>query len=452
MMMYNVYVFKLLLLIAIFYPHQCEEPPSFIPEDVFILYKNGKVLSLFGDDDDYQTIEDNYVQSFKQSIVGTQFINGSYTNFSDSMCYKHAFYILQKISNKSDLFWLAQLVDSFGKIDSGLTKGTTFWPGDFDICQSIKVKPEDNQLTSFRGQYCKARWMSTSNELKLYINSGICIPKSCADNDFISTQFINHLPLIKMPKTLKLVSITCQVKESIQASELVFIIVLITFLIFPMLATLIDFCGDKSSSKSNHLTDEMQNLKREEQFISRSSPSTICRVILCFSLKKNLCKILSFQFESNDLKSIHGLRAISTISVFFIHLVNLGKFYYRNPIDLFNPGLNKFMYWAVQHSLAVDTFFTISGLLLAYKFFIGSKRINLINFYLHRYIRLTPVVAICVTFIAFIFHHLSSGPYWDDGNYPESARNVCRSYWFAYIFHFSNLNFKYGSVSLTTFN
>lgn len=58
--------------------------------------------------------------------------------------------------------------------------------------------------------------------------------------------------------------------------------------------------------------------------------------------------------------------------------------------------------------------------------------------YLHRYIRLTPVIAICMLFYVSLYRHLGSGPLWDS---YTSAYQLCDKSWWGTLLFVQNYVF-----------
>lgn len=89
--------------------------------------------------------------------------------------------------------------------------------------------------------------------------------------------------------------------------------------------------------------------------------------------------------------------------------------------------------------LGVDTFLVIAGLLTSYTVFIyqdkGIKFIP-IMFYLHRYLRLTPVFAIVVLIHSTLLKYLGSGPLWY--GVEQHLMNPCRSLWWWALLYVQN--------------
>lgn len=81
-------------------------------------------------------------------------------------------------------------------------------------------------------------------------------------------------------------------------------------------------------------------------------------------------------------------------------------------------------------SISVDTFFLMSGLLVSYLLLReldrSKGRFNIGLFYLHRYLRLTPVYAILLGFIATLMVYVGTGPNWYS---VILASNGCRLIW-----------------------
>ncbi|XP_075210582.1 O-acyltransferase like protein-like [Lycorma delicatula] len=89
--------------------------------------------------------------------------------------------------------------------------------------------------------------------------------------------------------------------------------------------------------------------------------------------------------------------------------------------------------------ICVDTFFVMSGMLLSYTFLkkiAKEKSFNIVKFYLHRYIRLTPAVAGLVLFYATVSDRLCDGPlclY-----YYDTIKKPCVKNWWASLIYVNN--------------
>ena len=91
-------------------------------------------------------------------------------------------------------------------------------------------------------------------------------------------------------------------------------------------------------------------------------------------------------------------------------------------------------------TVSVDTFFFLSGLLVAYILLRELKRskgrFNPILYYLHRFIRLTPPLAMVVALVATLFRYMGNGPIW---NRMEIQAEACQEEWWKTVFYVSNI-------------
>jgi peptidoglycan/LPS O-acetylase OafA/YrhL len=81
-------------------------------------------------------------------------------------------------------------------------------------------------------------------------------------------------------------------------------------------------------------------------------------------------------------------------------------------------------------TVSVDTFFLMSGLLVSFLLLRELDRnkgkFNVGLFYLHRYLRLTPVYAVILGFVATLMVYLGTGPNWYSVTFYADA---CRTAW-----------------------
>ena len=97
------------------------------------------------------------------------------------------------------------------------------------------------------------------------------------------------------------------------------------------------------------------------------------------------------------------------------------------------------MQGVINATVSVDTFFLMSGLLVAYLLLReldrNKGRFNVALFYIHRYLRLTPVYAIILGFIATLIVYVSNGPNWRLVLY---MREGCRWNWWNHLLYVNN--------------
>ncbi|KRT82710.1 Acyltransferase, partial [Oryctes borbonicus] len=89
---------------------------------------------------------------------------------------------------------------------------------------------------------------------------------------------------------------------------------------------------------------------------------------------------------------------------------------------------------------AVDTFMFLTGLLMAMSFLkVYNKprtKFNIIIYYIHRYLRLTPALAVVYFLHVSVFLHLGDGPLWK--YVTERTRENCLNRWASFFFYYQN--------------
>ncbi|XP_046381394.2 nose resistant to fluoxetine protein 6-like [Haliotis rufescens] len=170
--------------------------------------------------------------------------------------------------------WALNMFDAFGKPTGGITKGSLYWVGSYDLCVSIKaglpagVILGNRTLTTpikFNGKFCRAQFRLPDALIKsfnvdtrgvaLSLSWGICVPDSCHSND-IAQMF--DLGVMKgrgiVPHT-----VTCFEERDLtkDTSGLVAAIILLVFVAVVVCSTLVDGVGDWI--KDNIKTDNAES-------------------------------------------------------------------------------------------------------------------------------------------------------------------------------------------------
>ncbi|XP_031635113.1 nose resistant to fluoxetine protein 6-like [Contarinia nasturtii] len=340
-----------------------------------------------------------------------------------------------------DEFWAMKFLDSWGKIPSGLLNGNTHDFGAFSQCLHIERNDE-----AYETQYCTGRLFfnllgnSTQKSYRYNINNiifpdviqiedlpdfdkpyftfGICLPASCPP--LVFEPIINDL----IPKnghnvSIKLSEGTCQLRENAYALNTLDKVVLgilgvILFLI--TLSTGYDiFCTFNKLEKSP--------------------------ILLAFSFYTNGLKLFSCKTNttSNTMDCIHGIRAISAQWVVLGHVVMC---YLMLPIqnrtvhDTFVTQYESM--FILSAPIAVETFFVLSGLLVSINLlehFEKTKgKINVVQFYIHRYVRLTPLLIISI--LVSVCRFAGNGPLLP--NMLSITSNQCKRYWWSTLLYIQN--------------
>ncbi|XP_066260576.1 nose resistant to fluoxetine protein 6-like [Euwallacea similis] len=168
-------------------------------------------------------------------------------------------------------------------------------------------------------------------------------------------------------------------------------------------------------------------------------------VVQAFSIFHNGKKLLktSKNISGDQIQVIHGLRVISMMWIVVGHSFSFLIAYPSTDAD-FTENFEwtwGSLYLTTAH-LAVDTFFFLSGFLMAYQYlkqkpqsFDGHiKRVPFMV--LHRYLRLTPVVAATYFIVVSLSRHLGNGPLY----FLKAAeeRDKCLKYWWSFFTYLQN--------------
>ncbi|GFU10867.1 nose resistant to fluoxetine protein 6 [Trichonephila clavipes] len=155
----------------------------------------------------------------------------------------------------------------------------------------------------------------------------------------------------------------------------------------------------------------------------------------CFCMFTNGEKILNTTSTEGQLPCLHGIRFLSMSWVILCHGYGFASGVIRNTADI----ANLFDSWTFQVVLngfySVDAFFVLSGFLVAYLFFQQAAKtdgkIPWLYFYIHRFIRLTPVYMMVIAFYTTLMSHLGSGPLW---SIKDTDPNCQASWWWNILY------------------
>lgn len=175
----------------------------------------------------------------------------------------------------------------------------------------------------------------------------------------------------------------------------------------------------------------------------------IIKIILCFSLPSNVKKLLTTRSQErlgqkDTLEILNAVRVLSIAWVIFGH-VCIFTFTYPLIINFgsaFASTKEPEYILAYGGYYAVDTFFWLSGLLMAYLFIIEIEKkpqqyiLKTLLAYVHRYLRITPVYMFCLLFFWSMQKYLGNGPayvYID-----EQFNSDCHDYWYSNFIYLNN--------------
>ncbi|KAJ3647370.1 hypothetical protein Zmor_019249 [Zophobas morio] len=316
------------------------------------------------------------------------------------------------ISDAFDLkLWALKMLDATSKINSGLWNGNAHFFGDYDQCLSIEHNTHNNTI---RGQYCTAvlsvdpnvlngdmQFLKLQHHVKI-VNGlkfegifehlknasggfGICVPKSCSPRD-LATLLLNVKKKFKLPITLSFEEDLCVYKgEPSKISKLD------VSVCYGLVLVVLLMCGSTIY----------------DVYLQGSG------VFRFLSVNRNMKKLLH-QREDRTLNCVSGIKVISCFWVMLGHAAIGGTLLAKNIFYTVTEWrwkpMNTFV-WTGHN--AMDTFFTVSGLLVSYTYLKSSQKSStgLFTFYTNRYVRLTPVMLLTILIQSSLLKIYVEGPY-----------------------------------------
>ncbi|CAG9762946.1 unnamed protein product [Ceutorhynchus assimilis] len=296
---------------------------------------------------------------------------------------------------------LLEMSDAWSKLPyTGMIRSTKQDWGSFDQCINIDYQPPIGLRVL--GKYC-LNGIAIPTEIRpnLTINDvyllSYCVPDSCSASDLANLIF-NASSQTIISNLIN--DIYCSTKESdstIDTSGIIVAVIFCFLLLISTLATALDVLSHTGQLKIKH-------------------PS-----LTAFSLFTNGRKLSQITYtngSSDQILVIHGLKVISMMWIMAAHAA--GAF---GVLPIFNEDEGKqfqtksYSVYLQAAYLGVDTFFFISGFLLAFQYFKGPAKKPLIvqvaslpGIALHRYLRVTPVVLMFYLFTTFLMKYIGSGP------------------------------------------
>lgn len=364
---------------------------------------------------------------------------------SDLQCFDE----LKKIKNglQNTEQWAMKLVDSWGKIPSAVFSGNSFEFGGFSECFHI-----ERDQKSYDTKYClgnlilnidsltnphnaamnpmmleeesmfQARMAMPQPETGTAITFGVCLPTTCS-LDYLE-QMLNNIIQSKMQNvTVKLPSKTCQFEES-PSFENLHTLDKVTLGILGVV-----FCLILLSTGYDILCTATNRNKSE--------------VCLAFSFYTNGRKLLSYKKSKSPdaIDCVNGIRVLTTQWVVIGHVFIMYVFLpTRNKTSILTFTSEYHNMYILSAFISVDTFFVLSGLFVSIsmlKHLEKTKgRMNVPLLFLHRYLRLTPLLIMTILFSMSLLRFLGSGPLWP--NMIETLNTFCERYWWSALLYVQN--------------
>ncbi|CAH1101350.1 unnamed protein product [Psylliodes chrysocephalus] len=347
--------------------------------------------------------------------------------------------------------WATQMFDATTKFPTGFLEGSSYDFGNFDECI-------DSGNRYFTGKYCLVKFtlqppiavkdFEISNGYSNYtiwnkiadylqdpsksprndLRFAFCMPSSCSHSDLHETLLevldkFNEESSFKV--TVDIDELRCQVSQTfgLDIGDGLFLLVIAIAVINVIIGSLYDFVTNKEAFRHYKHTGRIND------------------IILCFSLQKNIKKLTTVSKNADSLNCMAGMKVYSMCMIIMLH---------RNMFDfgaaIENPKYVEKLYsefgatFLLNGPILVDTFFTISGFLASYLalyYYHNSKgKYNILQLYIHRYVRLTSTYWIIIMFYCTLFVKLGNGPLWRER--IEFEQQKCKEVWWANLLYINN--------------
>ncbi|KAF5285094.1 hypothetical protein FQA39_LY16783 [Lamprigera yunnana] len=346
---------------------------------------------------------EKYISSIESAISIESYLNLS------TKCYN----AVEKYTNglKENQQWALSMFDANSKMESGLLRGNVRHLGSFDECISVN---EDFGNITLIGKYCLANLIfndvniAMKNGSKTVFQGAICFPSGCATKEIQQIHHAINIPIFPLTPT-------CYIAESkpFDAASICAIVIFGIILCLVVTSTTYEYIM-RYNRKSSHI------------------------LLKSFSLISNGERLLTVTGPKEDqILCLFGIRVFTMAWIVYFHvmLLKMGTTSQLHIDEWRNTVTSKILYGA---PLGVDTFFLISGLLLSYNERNSLKKcvkFNIIKFYINRYLRLTPTLAVIILVCVAFVTYLGVGPMLITQNI--SSMN-CRRYWWSALLYVQN--------------
>ncbi|XP_058833864.1 nose resistant to fluoxetine protein 6-like [Topomyia yanbarensis] len=228
--------------------------------------------------------------------------------------------------------------------------------------------------------------------------------------------------------------VTNQEQDPVDFLDAIFLVILGTIILLMSLSSLYDY---KLKRKYFDMTSR--------EYYRTTVPRGLSQKLVAFSIPRNWQILIAKRRSTlcKDLRFLQGARFL------VMYLVIAGHCMVFNCIfPLINPEYVEFNYRRLITMLlfngltVVQTYFTISGFLLAVQFADyceKSKSFTMKDFFasiLYRYLRLAPLYAFMILLDATWLYKLQDGPVWK--RVAETERTFCRNNWWANLLFANN--------------
>lgn len=403
----------------------------------------------------------NYAEKFKQLIANL--LDGASTGFKRKLlsaelsteCTLGLLKFIRGIKNLEP--WAMRMFDASGKYPNGVLQGTRTDLGAFDECVETVVHDEYGN-ENVRGQYCNLQlYAGNKTDLDDYINRamqmthprvekfqehayesnvpllrlGLCMLDDCSEQD------LQKLLRAVLPQALGVTVTNCvtSVPPTMTKAQVIIIAFLGSLSLMLVLGTAVDVCSSRK--------DQANGVK-----------GVLIAAVMPFSVVSNTRMMLRVATDKGSeaycYRFLHGLRFLSIVWVVLGHC-------YGSPSDVWARFVNLLVYadhWentiTAGGFISVDTFFFISGFLLA-AVACKQRKNPLVVFVLaviRRFIR-TMVPVFFFIMCLHLMPLIASGP--DAKTFFAKVHEETKKQWLPLLLQVQNYNFSVADTNAPVF-
>ncbi|KAF8796916.1 Nose resistant to fluoxetine protein 6 like protein [Argiope bruennichi] len=424
--------------------------------------------SISVEDKDFLKEFEKYLsESFKP-----EFLMDSFSDVASNKCTEDLKYLYENIRSPGD--WALKMLDSYGKPESGILAGNIKWLGAYDECvvrkgaQKMAVDIGKGHVSDESlGSITPGMMMITPYPEILVVlcehgeNAKILWGLQLHCTTFQTDSF--SIFEERLESILSNATLTCKVPPKKLTTGAIAVICLlsvfallaligssITALEYYLKAKLSKECERDSSDPGRTVnstdvenvfqgeTDDVTLVGTEEKRVFPAGIEKSKPFFNCFCIFTNGQKILNTASAEGQLPSLHGIRFLSMTWVILGHTYASMSSIVNDSADAIGL-IDRWTFQVILNGFfSVDSFFVLSGFLTGYLYFQQAKKtdgkIPWLYFYIHRYIRLTPVYMIVLAFYTTLSPFLGSGPLWPDYDVVVE----CKNNWWWNILYINN--------------
>ncbi|XP_039287756.1 nose resistant to fluoxetine protein 6 [Nilaparvata lugens] len=316
--------------------------------------------------------------------------------------------------------WALKMSDASGKYGGGFLWGNNYWVGSATLCYQINEQPVVEERAPFALGFFMLRTMVKLNS---HITPtprsqllGVCLPLSCTSVDASRlVELSAREAMLDMDRTLQITSVKSPHNAYYITDDPIFwILVVVSTAVFVLLliGTVLDlyleYVMDKDGnfsydnytfvfSKNIHhnsirsgqtvvkvemnaennnngvMAEDGSGVTTESNSVASDEvikkPGVLREVMLSFSVRRNMMTICDKSVGADTIPTVHGLRSLSMAWVILGHTC-IVAFKYSDNMMYRNVVEKELLFQTINNAaFSVDTFFFISGLLVAFLYF-----------------------------------------------------------------------------------